>query len=72
MLDETMVEQRLTALERAVMDLQRRQAGFPGLGNWLEKVTGSISDEEAFLAALEFGRQFRHADRPPEEPGEEP
>lgn len=72
MLDEALLEQRLAALERAVADLQRRLTGVPAPGNWLDKVTGSISDEEAFLEALEFGRAFRQADRPPDEPGGQP
>jgi hypothetical protein len=72
MLDEAILEQRLANLERAVADLERRVPATPSSGNWLEKVTGSISDEAAFLEALEFGRAFRNADRPPDDPGEQP
>jgi hypothetical protein len=72
MLDEATLEQRLEALERAVADLQRRLIGTPPPATWLEKVAGSISDESAFLEALEFGRAFREADRPPDEHGEQP
>lgn len=72
MSDEAILEQRLAALERAVADLQRRLAGVPVASKWLEKVTGSISDEAAFREALEFGRAFRSADRPPDDPGESP
>jgi hypothetical protein len=72
MLDEAHLEQRLAALERAVADLQGRLAGGPPPDNWLERVTGSISDEPAFLEALELGRSIRQADRPPAEPGESP
>ncbi|HBE47848.1 MAG TPA: transferase hexapeptide repeat containing protein, partial [Cyanobacteria bacterium UBA11369] len=32
--------------------------------NWLDKLIGSISDESAFLEALEYGRAFRQADKP--------
>jgi hypothetical protein len=70
MLDETVLGHRLAALERAVADLQQRLAGGVPAGNWLEKVTGSITDETAFLEALEYGRAFRSAGRPPDEPGE--
>jgi hypothetical protein len=66
MVDEAILEQRLEALERAVAELQLARALAPG--NWLEKVEGSISDEPAFLEALEFGRTFRHADRPSDDP----
>jgi hypothetical protein len=72
MLDEAIVEQRLTTLERAVADLQRQLAGTPASGNWLEKLTGSVTDEAAFLEALEYGKALRHADRPPDEPGAKP
>jgi hypothetical protein len=71
MFDEALIEQRLMNLERTVADLQCRLAGVPTPGNWLEKVVGSISDEPAFLEALEFGRAFRHADRPSDEPSEQ-
>jgi hypothetical protein len=68
MLDEAILLQRLAALERAVANLQYRLAGVTPSGNWLEKVTGSISDESAFLEALEFGRALRQADRPVDKP----
>jgi hypothetical protein len=72
MLNEAVLEQRLAALERAVADLQHRLAVVPASGSWLEKVAGSITDEPAFLQALEFGRALRYADRPPDETGERP
>jgi hypothetical protein len=64
MLDEAVLERRLATVEHAVADIQRRLAAAPANANWLDKVTGSISDEEAFLEALEFGRASRNADRP--------
>jgi hypothetical protein len=72
MVDEMILEQRLAALESAVADLQRRLTEASATGNWLEQVTGSISDEPAFLEALEFGRALRKADQCPDEPGEQP
>jgi hypothetical protein len=72
MIDEAILEQRLAALERAVVDLQRRRAVAPPSDNWLQKVIGSISDPEAFQEALAFGRAFREADRPLDEAGEQP
>ena len=62
MLDETTIEQRLVNLERTVVELQRLfqvTQPTPVASNWLEKVTGSISDGEAFLEVLEYGRSFR-------------
>lgn len=67
MLDETLLEHRLTTLEQAVSDLQHKvehQAEHQGehQPNWLDKLIGSISDEEAFLEALEYGRAFRQSE----------
>jgi hypothetical protein len=63
MLDETVLERRLLTLEQAVVDLQRRVEDKPS-EDWLEKLIGSVSDEEAFLDVLEYGRAFREADCP--------
>ena len=70
MANEAVLEERIAVLERAVADLQRQLAAALPPSNWLERVTGSVADEEAFLKALEFGRALRQADRPPEETGE--
>lgn len=67
MLDETTIEQRLVTLERAVAELQNKSQSKSTSENWLEKLSGSISDEAAFLAALEYGRAFRQVDRPVDE-----
>jgi hypothetical protein len=67
MLNETILEQRLITLEQAVADLQNKFQSKSASENWLEKLTGSISDEAAFLEALEYGRAFRQADRPVDE-----
>ena len=67
MLDETTIEQRLLNLERTVVELQRLLKVTPTASNWLEKVTGSISDEQAFLEVLEYGKSFRQADKPIDE-----
>lgn len=67
MLDETTLEQRLITLERAVSELQQKVEEKPNADNWLQKLIGSISDESAFLEALEYGRAFRQADRPVDE-----
>jgi hypothetical protein len=64
MSDDAVLKRRLAAVEQAVADIQRRLAPIPANVNWLDKVAGSISDEEAFLEALELGRAYRDADRP--------
>lgn len=71
MLDETTLEQRLAILEHTVADLKRRVDGVPASSNWLERVIGSISDEPAFLEALEYGKSLRYADRPTDEADEQ-
>ena len=66
---EASIEQRLAALEKAVADIQLRLAGLPAGANWLEQFIGSFKDEPAFDEVIEYGRAFRAADRPPEDPG---
>ena len=57
-LDETSIDQRLTALEQEVALLKRKASE-----NWLDNLIGSISDEEAYLKAIEYGREYRDADK---------
>jgi hypothetical protein len=64
MLDIEMLEQRLINLEQVVFDLQHKFESQPSSDNWLDKLIGSISDDAAFLEALEYGRAFRKADKP--------
>ncbi len=64
MSSETILEQRLAAVERAIVDLQSRLNGGPSRPDWLDEVTGSVSDEAAFREVLEIGRTFRSSDRP--------
>jgi hypothetical protein len=67
-MSEPSIEQRLAAVETAVRDLQRRLANVPSSPNWLEQISGSFKDEPAFEEVLKHGRQWRQADRLPEEP----
>jgi hypothetical protein len=67
MLDETVLERRLMTLEKSVADLQHKFGNRSSSESWLEKLIGSISDEAAFLEALEYGRTFRQADKPIDE-----
>jgi hypothetical protein len=57
------LEQRLATIEQTVADLQL-QINVSASSNWLDKITGLISDETAFLEALEYGQLLRHADKP--------
>ena len=64
MSNEITLEQRLVAVERAITDIQLQLAVGPISPDWLDEVTGSVTDEAAFREALGFGRAFRSADRP--------
>jgi hypothetical protein len=71
MLDETILEKRLVTLEQTVSDLQHKLESKPTSENWLDKLIGSISDEAAFLKALEYGRISRQTDKPIDESHEQ-
>ncbi|MBL1208701.1 transferase hexapeptide repeat containing protein [Geminocystis sp. GBBB08] len=59
MSDQTNIEQRLSTLEQTVLNLQNQINKNTKSDDWLENVIGSISDEETFLEALEYGKLFR-------------
>lgn len=59
MLDEVTLEQRLVTLEQTVSQLKQKVESQSSPENGLTQVVGSISDETAFLEALEEGRTFR-------------
>jgi hypothetical protein len=63
-LNEATLEKRLATLEQAVSDLQHKLESKPATENWLDKLIGSVSDEAAFLEALEYGRVFAQSDKP--------
>ncbi len=64
MSSDTALERRVEAVEHAVADLRHRLSSRPPAASWLDAVVGSISDDATFAEALEYGRAFRHADRP--------
>jgi hypothetical protein len=53
------VERRLDELA-SVVRVQKPQPG------WLDSFCGMFADEPAFKEVIEYGRQFRNADRPPD------
>ena len=67
----TPIEQRLTAVEAAVSELQRRLAHLPSTENWLEQIVGSFKDEPAFVDVLEYGRAIRSSERLLNDPNEQ-
>lgn len=64
MLDEAILERRLAIIEQEVSELKRKADSKGTSSNWMDKIIGSISDESAFLEALEYGRSFRKGDTP--------
>ena len=64
MLDTATLEQRLITLEQVVFDLQHKFESQPRSDNWLDSLIGSISDDSAFIEALEYGRAFRQSEKP--------
>jgi hypothetical protein len=61
---EATLDQRMTAIENAVRDLQQQMKARKTSSDWLDRVIGSMKDEPAFDDVLAFGRAIRHADRP--------
>jgi hypothetical protein len=62
-----LIEKRLTAVETAVAEIQRRLASTNPTANWVERFAGSFRDEPAFTEVVAYGRALRHADRPSED-----
>jgi hypothetical protein len=62
---ETTLDQRMTAIENAVRDLQEQMKTRKTSSDWLDRVIGSMKDEPAFDDVLAFGRAIRQADGPP-------
>ena len=64
------LEQRLTAVETAVSELQRRLATLPPAPDWVEQISGAFKDDPAFAEVVALGRAFRMAEPFPEPPEE--
>ena len=64
------IEERLTAVETAVSEIQRRLATLPPAPDWLEQIIGSCKDEPAFEEVIALGRALRMAEPFPEDLGE--
>ena len=60
--------QRLTAVESAVSELQRRLATLPPAPDWVEQISGAFKDDPAFEEVVALGRAFRMAEPFPEPP----
>ena len=58
------VEERLAAMEVAIVELQRQLAVDPRPENWLEKISGGFKDDPVFEEMLRLGREYRQSDYP--------
>ncbi len=68
MAEGQILEERLAEVEAAMRHLQQRLDSQAPARDWLDRFIGSFKDEPAFEEVLEYGRAFRQADRPPEDP----
>jgi hypothetical protein len=64
---ESTLEQRMTAVETAVRELQEAMKARKPAADWLSRVIGSMKDEPAFEKVLAHGRAIRQADLPAED-----
>ena len=67
-MSESTLEERMTAVEEAVRDLQEAMQTRKPAADWLDRVIGSMKDEPAFEEVLAHGRAIRQADRPADDP----
>jgi hypothetical protein len=58
------MEERLVAMEAAIVDLQKQVALNRASGNWLEQITGSFKDDPVFEEILRYGREYRESHYP--------
>lgn len=61
------LEQRMTAIEKTVRELQEAMNAHKPAADWLDHVIGSLKDEPAFDEVLASGRTIRQSDRPAED-----
>jgi hypothetical protein len=62
------LEERVSSLEAQLLQLTSLlKTDRPIASNWLDRLTGSISNDELFLEALEQGRSIRTEDQPMDE-----
>jgi hypothetical protein len=71
LLTNTSLEERLAAVEAAVVNLQN-QSAIPQPTNWLQQITGSFKDEPAFDEVLAYGQAIRQGDEAILEAQDEP
>ncbi|MCC7420646.1 MAG: hypothetical protein IT428_10205 [Planctomycetaceae bacterium] len=66
------LEERVTAVEKAVAEIQRRSNPLPVSPDWIENFKGAFRDDEDFAEVIRLGREFRLSDRPTDEEDQKP
>jgi hypothetical protein len=56
------VEERLTALEKEMLELKQAQTPPGPKHNWLERIAGTFKDDPEFAEILRLGREIRKSD----------
>jgi hypothetical protein len=56
------LEEQVTDLKQEIIDLKQKNIYRP-TANWMDRLVGSISDEAAFIEALDYGRSVRQSDQ---------
>lgn len=64
MANQGTIEKRLEAVEAAVAELKKKVERPTGKPGWLKRMRGSMKGLKGFDKVVEYGRQFRQADRP--------
>lgn len=66
MTSETLIEQRLAAVEAAIAEIQHRLDRDEPVQpeNWVERFRGSFKDDPFFAEIVAYGQAIRAADRP--------
>ena len=61
MLEPLTVEERLTALEKELMELKQQVTVQKDQGSWIEKIAGTFKGDPDFDEIVRLGREFRKA-----------
>lgn len=61
MADSATLEERVTAVERAVSDLQQRMRDPSASKGWLGRLYGAFNDRPEFAEVVRLGREFRES-----------
>ncbi len=65
---EATIEKRVAALEAEVERLkQEREKKAPSVTPWWEKIIGTFANDPLYDEAMRLGREYREAQRPPDE-----